>query len=347
MVGTRRGPLSNSGRRPPGKATDEVEQDAFQERFVLICNANEYPLAPEATYDDRVRVRRHPHTGGPGTTQPSGGQEGAEKTDAPRRDARGQLPLAAREGGARGHGVPRRGERLHRGRDRTPRRAAGDALQGDARTHQGDRTSRCRARGRLLVLHAHRERKGVSDLLPPEGLAHAPEEVYPRSERARRGQEVPRARRPGCQSGRHEADLPGGPDGVSRVHAVRQGSRLRQDSRVDPEGVERHRVGQRQQDVFLHDARRGQARQHRLAARHRHAQRRRTSRCSRRTTSSTTSRLPVAKRRVRLHHRTTASRRRNGARSRRPPDRRRRGSSPRVGPTWSRRRARRRLLLHG
>ena len=106
-----------------------------------------------------------------------------------------------------------------------------------------------------------------------KGTLDAPEEVYLDQNALADGEEVPRARRPRRQPRRHEAHLPGGPHGVPRIHAVRQGPRDREDPRVDTEGLERHRVGQRQQDDLLHDRGRGQARRHRVAPCPRHAAR--------------------------------------------------------------------------
>ena len=143
------------------------------------------------------------------------------------------------------------------------------------------------------------------------------------------------------------AALPRGPHRVPRIHALRQGPRQRRDRRFDPQRLERHGVGRRQQDVLLHDRRRRQARQRGVAPRHRHAARagrqglpgrqrpQQRRRCSARAAASTSSSPP------------TASRRRSGA-SFRPANP---TAAPRViaaAPAQRRvqRRTRRRLLLH-
>ena len=161
---------------------------------------------------------------GPGATQSAGGEEGPEDPDPARGDADRRLQLASRQGGARGHRLPRSRERLHRRWPEAHHCPAGDALQGDAGPHQGIGPGRARSRRRLLVLHAHRAGKGVSDFLPEEGLARCARRDLSRSERAGRGQEVSRAGRPERQPRRHEADLPGRPHRVSRIHALRERS---------------------------------------------------------------------------------------------------------------------------
>ena len=120
-----------------------------------------------------------------------------------RRDAGRQLLLDAREVEPRGHQVPRGGERLHGGADEAHRGAAGDALQGAARPHQGDRPAVPVPQGRLLVLHAHGAGEGLPDLLPEEGPLDAPEEILLDQNELAARQEVPRARRHGRQPRRH------------------------------------------------------------------------------------------------------------------------------------------------
>ena len=70
------------------------------------------------------------------------GREDAAHHPHPRLHAHRRLFLAAPEGESRGHPLPRGGERVYRGGDAADQGVAGDALQGDARADQADRSER-------------------------------------------------------------------------------------------------------------------------------------------------------------------------------------------------------------
>ena len=114
-----------------------------------------------------------------GAAESAGGEEGPEADDAAWRDADGQLPLAARQGHARREGVSRRRERLHRGGHKAHRGAAGDALQGDARTDQGVRRAGARARTTATgITRAPRRGRPIRSSAARRASPDAPEEVF-------------------------------------------------------------------------------------------------------------------------------------------------------------------------
>ena len=189
--------------------------------------------------------------------------------------------------------------------------------------------------------------QGLPDLLPEEGHARRAGGGHPRPERAGPRQEVSRAGRHGREPGRHDAALPRGPHRVPRVHALREGPDDRADPRIDPERLERHRVGQRQHDVLLHDAPTRPSAATRSGGTSSAAPATRTSRCFRKTTSSTTSACSGRAAASTSSSPPTASPRRNGDSCRRPRRRRSRAViAPRRPQRRVQRRSRRRPVLH-
>ena len=92
-------------------------------------------------------------------------------------------------------------------RDGAAQAAAGKAVRGDRRPHQAGRQPRAVPRARLLVLHALRNRQGLSDPRAPQGHDGRGRGSAARRQRDGRGQGLLQRRRLGSQPGQQAAGL--------------------------------------------------------------------------------------------------------------------------------------------
>ena len=195
----------------------------------------------------------------------------------PRPHPHRRLRVAARQGVARGHGVPRGRERLHPGAHRAPRRPAPGDLRRDQGAHPRDRPVGADPQPRLLVLRPLLRGQGVRRQLPgpgrrprrldaaaagrghrarPAGAARRAGAARPR--RARRGPRVLLPRRLQRQPRRHPARLLHRRGRRRALHDPGQGPRAPASCCPDEiAGVTRRRhLGPRRRALLLHDRRR-------------------------------------------------------------------------------------------
>ena len=113
------------------------------------------------------------------------------------------------------------GHAAHRG-------AAGAAVPGDRRPHQGDGPVGPGARGQVGVLQPHRAGEGLSDLLAPAGRTLAPTSCCSTRTCSPRDKAYLSHRAARREPRRPAPAVPAGHDRLPRVHALREGPRERQ-----------------------------------------------------------------------------------------------------------------------
>ena len=180
---------------------------------------------------------------------PTGRTPAPPRRHRPWRQPRRPLVLAARAGGSRRAGLPRGGERLHRGHARTPGRTPRGTLRGDEGPDQGDRHVGAGPAGTLVVLHPHRGGRELRHPLPA---------ARPRHGRAAAGR----------GAGRGGADPPRRERAGRRLGLLRRGQRRRQPRPPLAGLLDRPRRG-REVRAALHAARRRHRAGLRGRARHR------------------------------------------------------------------------------
>ena len=184
-----------------------------------------------------------------------------------------------------------RRERLRRRADGAAAAAAGDAVRGDRRPHQAGRQLGAVPRARLLVLHALRDRPGLSDPRAPQGQHGGAGGSPARRQRDGRGQGLLQRRR--LRESARTTRCSRGPRTPSAAASTRSASATSPPATTLPDEIARRGrqpgLGRRQPHAVLRRERSGDAAHGaREEACARHAGQRRRRWCTRKTTTAST-----------------------------------------------------------